>query len=206
MPDLLIASHVDQDHSGGLRSFLGNYQPERLVSGTPDELAERFRLGHRVRSCHHYPDWRWDGVSFRFLSVASTGAKASTNNRSCVLQVSGYQRTLIAGDIEAEQEGKLIQSLGDDLDADVLLAPHHGSSTSSSEQFVSRVKPSHVIFTVAAGNRWGFPRASVISRYRAIAAIQYRSDIDGAISLHSTANGLRVKTARRSGHRIWRDR
>jgi competence protein ComEC len=206
MPDLLIVSHVDQDHSGGFRSFLGNYQPGRLVSGTPAELAARFRLGHRVRSCHHYPGWRWDGVSFRFLSVASSGAQGSTNNRSCVLQISGHQRTLIAGDIEAEQEAKLVRSLGDDLEADVLLAPHHGSSTSSSEQFVGRVKPSYVIFTVAAGNRWGFPRASVISRYQAIAAIQYRSDIDGAISLRSTATGLRVKLSRKPGHRIWRHR
>jgi len=206
LPDLLIASHVDQDHSGGFRSFLGYYRPHRLLSGTPLELAARFELNHRVRSCHDYPDWRWDGVWFRFLSVASTAVDASTNNRSCVLQISGHQRTLIAGDIEAEQEGKLIRSLGDDLEADVLLAPHHGSSTSSSENFVSRVKPSHVIFTVAAGNRWGFPRASVISRYQAIAAIQYRSDIDGAISLRSTATGLRVKLSRKSGQRIWRDR
>ncbi len=206
MPDLLIASHVDQDHSGGFRSFLGHYQPDRLLSGTPLELAARFKLAHRVRSCHHYPDWRWDGVSLRFLSVASMGADASTNNRSCVLLITGHQRTLITGDIEAEQEAKLVRSLGDDLRAELLLAPHHGSSTSSSAQFVDRVRPAYVIFTVAAGNRWGFPRESVIASYQAIAATLYRSDIDGAISLRSASTGMRVKPSRRPGQRIWRDR
>ncbi len=74
-PDLLIVSHVDQDHSGGLHSFTGHYQPAQLLSGTPQELQTRFLLPHRVRSCHDFPPWRWDGVLFRFLDIGVDSAQ-----------------------------------------------------------------------------------------------------------------------------------
>jgi competence protein ComEC len=200
--DLLIVSHVDQDHSGGLYSFVGDYQWPQLLSGTPKELRSRFDLQHRVRSCHEYPDWYWDGVLFRFLVADS--ATGSTNNRSCILQVIGHHRLLLPGDIEALQESKLVAAYGDELAADVLLAPHHGSGTSSSQQFVDRVRPGQVVFTLARNNRWGFPVESVAARYQAIGARIYRSDRDGAIRFTSEAEGLRVGTLRNPPRRIWR--
>jgi len=200
--DLLVVSHVDQDHSGGLYSFVDDYRWPQLLSGTPRELRSRFDLQHRVRSCHEFPDWHWDGVLFRFLE--STSADGSTNNRSCILQIIGHHRLLLPGDIEAQQENRLITAYGDELAADVLLAPHHGSSTSSSQRFVDRVRPSQVVFTVARNNRWGFPVESVSARYQAIGARIYRSDQDGAIRFSSEAEGLRVSTLRNPPQRIWR--
>ena len=102
MPDLFIVSHVDQDHSGGFQSFLGSYQPTRLLSGTAEDLRRRFALTHRVRSCHGYNDWRWDGIQFRFLSL-SLPRDNNTNNRSCILKIDGYQRPLFPGYIESKQ-------------------------------------------------------------------------------------------------------
>jgi len=200
--DLLVVSHVDQDHSGGLYSFVGDYQWPQLLSGTPQELRSRFDLPHRVRSCHEYPDWYWDGVLFRFLETDS--ATGSTNNRSCILQVIGHHRLLLPGDIEALQESKLVAAYGDELAADVLLAPHHGSGTSSSQLFVDRVRPGQVAFTLARNNRWRFPDEAVTARYRVIGARIFRSDQDGAIRFTSKAEGLRVDTLRNPPRRIWR--
>ena len=200
--DLLIASHVDQDHSGGLYSFLDNYQPAQLLSGTPGELRHRFALPHRVRSCHAYPDWRWDGVLFRFL--ASAEPARSTNNRSCVLQVIGHHRLLIPGDIESVQEHRLIEAYGDALAADILLAPHHGSNSSSSPAFIERVRPALAVFTLARNNRWGFPAAAVQARYRAWNVALYRNDHDGAVHIHSQAQRLLVTTMRDPPRRRWR--
>jgi len=201
--DLYIVSHVDHDHSGGLYSFLGNYPPQRLLSGTPRELQAKFELPHRVRSCHGYPDWRWDGVLFRFLET-ETPPGASTNNRSCILQVVGHQRALLPGDIEIEQETRLIDAFGDALAADILVAPHHGSGTSSSGLFLERVKPAHVVFTLARNNRWDFPDAQVVARYLALDARLYRSDRDGAVTITSRPGSVLVKSMRNPPRRIWR--
>jgi len=202
--DLLVVSHVDQDHSGGLHSLIGSYRPTQLLSGTPRELHARFALQHRVRSCHDYPDWRWDGVSFSFLNATDDSVKQTTNDRSCILLVSGHHRVLLPGDIEALQESRLVESFGEELRADVLLAPHHGSGTSSSQPFIDRVRPSEVVFTLSRKNRWGFPDEAVISRYRAIDARLHRSDEDGAIRFYSKAGALRVTSLRRPPRRSWR--
>ena len=204
VPDLLIVSHVDQDHSGGLQSFIGRYQQQRLLSGTPQKLKARFSLGHGVRSCHDYPAWRWDGVSFNFVTTSTASTSSATNNRSCVLFVRGKHKTLIPGDIESSQELKLVQQHGAALAADILLAPHHGSHTSSSWRFLNQVHPGHVVFTVARNNRWGFPRPGVTSRYDTLQARQYRSDRDGAVSITSSIDGLLIKTTARPPRRIWR--
>jgi len=202
-PDLLIVSHVDQDHSGGMHSFNGSYQNSSLLSGTPEELESRFNIRHPLRSCHGYPDWRWDGVEFSFLTAGSQSANSSSNNRSCVLAINGKHRALLPGDIEFSRELKLLSKYGAALDADILLAPHHGSKTSSSMPFISRVNPRYVIFTQARKNRWGFPVDEVVARYDAVNARQYRSDKDGAISMQSSDEGLIIKTMRNPIRRIW---
>jgi competence protein ComEC len=202
-PDLLIISHVDQDHSGGMHSFGGDYLISSLLSGTPKELESRFEIRHPVRSCHKYPDWRWDGVDFSFLTAGNQTAKSSSNNRSCVLAINGSHRALIPGDIESSRELKLLLKYGAALGADILLAPHHGSKTSSSGPFVNRVRPKHVVFTQARKNRWGFPVDEVVSRYDAVSARQYRSDKDGAISMLSSGEGLIIKAMRNPIRRIW---
>jgi len=202
-PDLLVISHVDQDHSGGFHAFSESYEPSRLLSGTPRELRHRFELVHRVRNCHDYAQWHWDGVLFQFLPLPDK-PMMSTNNRSCVLRVQGYHRALLPGDIEIQQEAHLVETQGDALAADILLAPHHGSKTSSSEAFVAGVSPAHVVFTLSRNNRWGFPDTGVEDRYRKHVPGLLRTDQDGAIVFSSRRDGLSVTTMRGSPGRVWR--
>jgi competence protein ComEC len=155
-----------------------------------------------VRSCHGFPDWRWDGVLFRFLDIDELAL--STNNRSCVLQVIGHHRLLIPGDIETMQEHRLIETYGAALAADILLAPHHGSDSSSSQAFIDSVQPALAVFTLARNNRWGFPTAAVQARYRARDVALYRSDLDGAVHIYSQAQTLQVTTMREPPRRLWR--
>ncbi|MCP4877492.1 MAG: DNA internalization-related competence protein ComEC/Rec2 [Gammaproteobacteria bacterium] len=203
-PDLLVISHVDQDHSGGFYSLIDEYQPSRLLSGTPNMLKEKFKLGHAVRSCHDFPAWRWDGVAFSFLNAGLQRPNSSSNNRSCVLSVRGFHRLLVPGDIESAQESRLLLTQADNLASDILLVPHHGSKTSSSWGFLKQIKPRHVVFTLARNNRWGFPRPQIVARYEALRANQYRLDQEGAISMLSSRDGLVIKSARRPSRRIWR--
>ena len=173
-----------------------------LVSGTPQALAVRFELETAVRSCHQYPAWLWDGVEFEFLSSAVNAISDSTNNQSCVLRISGNHGVLLTGDIEADQEYRLLKTYASKLGADVLLAPHHGSLTSSTEAFVNAVDAEIVIFTLGKNNRWSFPKPEVISRYRRTGAELYRSDRDGAVTIMSEAGALTASRWRQQ-NRIW---
>ncbi|MFV2032132.1 MAG: DNA internalization-related competence protein ComEC/Rec2, partial [Gammaproteobacteria bacterium] len=195
-PDLMVISHIDRDHSGGFYSLRQSFDPARLVSGTPKEVREKFDLPQAVRSCHGYPSWRWDGVEFEFLSTAGTEALASPNNRSCVLKISGFQNTLLAGDIESEQESRLISTWPDSLSASIMLAPHHGSATSSTPGFVHLVKPDIALFSVGKGNRWGFPRNEVLEVYSDLDSEILRTDQLGAITLYSSKRGVRLEKHR----------
>jgi competence protein ComEC len=121
-----------------------------------------------------------------------------------VLQVIGHHRLLIPGDIESVQEHRLIEAYGDALAADILLAPHHGSNSSSSPAFIERVRPALAVFTLARNNRWGFPAAAVQARYRAWNVALYRNDHDGAVHIHSQAQRLLVTTMRDPPRRRWR--
>ena len=202
--DLLVVSHVDADHSGGLWGFSKRHRARTLVSGTPRELAERFGLEHRPRSCHGYPAWRWDGVGFRFLDAAAGASGGGTNDQSCVLQIAGRHRVLLPGDIETAGEARLVRRYRETLASDVLITPHHGSDTSSSPVFIAATRPAFAVHTVARGNRWQFPRASVVKRYAAAGSTQFRSDRDGAVRFRSSADGLEIAAARRPPRRLWR--
>jgi len=81
--------------------------------------------------------------------------------------------------------------------------PHHGSNTSSSQAFLELVQPAIAVFTLARNNRWGFPTAAVLARYRARGVALYRNDHDGAVRILSQLQGLRVTTMRAPPRRLW---
>ena len=199
----MIVSHVDNDHSGGFHAMSGQESEALLLSGTPDRVQQRFQLEYQPRSCHGYPEWTWDGVHFVFLDGTGSGSQ-STNNLSCVLHISGYHKALVPGDIESRRERSLSALYGERLSADVLVAPHHGSKSSSSTEFIALVAPEHVVHTQSEANRWGFPHPEVVQRYAAIDAVQYRSGSHGAVVFVSSEQGLSTTFSRRPGQRIWR--
>ena len=201
-PDMMIVSHIDSDHSGGLISFMDEIDTVPLVSGTPQSLKERFGLKTAIPLCHRFAPWRWDGVDFEFIAGPLSLLSNSTNNQSCVLRVSAEHSVLLSGDIEAAQEASLINHHESNLAADVLLAPHHGSLSSSTQSFIDAVDAGSVIFTMGRSNRWGFPRPEVVSRYAESGSRIYRSDRDGAITILSTPDNLQIDRWRKS-NRIW---
>jgi competence protein ComEC len=112
-------------------------------------------------------------------------------------------RTLLTGDIESEVEA-LLQ--GEIVPVDILMAPHHGSLTSSGVEFVQALQPRHVVYTAGYGNRFGFPRPEVVSRYQAVGARQFNTATSGAISF-TVGNGLvQVERYRVSNRKIWNRR
>lgn len=195
--DRLVISHGDNDHRGGAASVLEAYPAPDVVSADPERLA----IGS-ARPCTAGEQWRWDGVDFAFLHPPADSGWAPGNDRSCVLQVrAGGQVLLLTGDIERAAEWRLLRT-PQALPADVLVAPHHGSKTSSGADFIAAVDPSYVLFPVGYRNRWDFPRASVVARYQARGAMLLDTARDGAIGFRlGGAEALAPPSRHRHDHR-----
>lgn len=210
--DALVVSHSDVDHAGGARSLLAGVQVAQVHSslgrGHPVVRAAR-----RHSRCGAGQAWRWDGVRFEMLGPApqsyeEEGLKA--NARSCVLRVSaGGKAMLLAADIEAAQEAQLLERMAGPargrLRADVLLAPHHGSGTSSTAAFLAAVEPKLGIFQVGYRNRYRHPKKEVYARYRDLGIRRLRTDESGAVTLQFGAT-LEVSSFRTERRRYWHGR
>ncbi|HMK15280.1 MAG TPA: hypothetical protein VK460_09765, partial [Burkholderiales bacterium] len=110
---------------------------------------------------------------------------------------------LLPADIEKLSEQELLRRASDQLQADVLVAPHHGSKTSSTEIFLHQVQPNTVIFTVGYRNPFGHPKAEIVERYKALDSKIYRSDLDGALTLDFDSHGVTAQSYRAVHRRYW---
>jgi len=199
--DGLVVSHGDNDHSGGVASLLQAYLPLAVFSSVPEQLP-----GMDVSRCRLGQHWQWDGVGFTILHPDPADGLTG-NNASCVLRIEAAngQRVLLPGDIERAAEGRLVEQQRGRLPAQVLVAPHHGSNTSSTTAFIAAVNPDVVIFPAAWLNRFRFPKRDVVQRYRDAGALVYETGIRGALSIRlSSATAQPVITAWRDRHRhVW---
>jgi competence protein ComEC len=161
------------------------------------------------RRCEAGQRWEWDGVAFEMVqpSAASYGDPGlKPNARSCVLRVSQHGRAiLLAGDIEAAQETQLLQAAPGSMRADVLLAPHHGSGTSSTPAFLAAVQPSIGVFQVGHRNRYRHPKREVYERYGQLGIRRLRTDESGAITF-DFGKDIAVREYRSERPRYWHGR
>jgi competence protein ComEC len=147
--------------------------------------------------------WAWDQVIFEIISP-TLGVLNGENNNSCVLKVSTKKSSiLLTGDIEKEAESRLVEQQGKKLKSDVLIAPHHGSKTSSSMPFLKQVLPSAVLIPAGYKNRFSFPHDSVVERYEALNASWMNTADKGAITVKLKENHFTVSAVRTEEKRYW---
>lgn len=198
--DGLILSHNDMDHTGGTDSILQEI-PVDWVSSSQPISTSAFK---NFRPCRDGSKWDWEGVNFEILHPRSPSLKSHDNNQSCVLRIStGTQHVLLAGDIEWRGEQRLLGEHAGQLSANVLVVPHHGSSSSSGSDFVAAVLPDYAVFTAGYRNRFGHPKAHILQRYLDSGAVLLRTDQDGAILAEINARSLTVKRYRNTHQRYW---
>ena len=195
--DLMLLSHADNDHVGGAAAIKAGMPVARVMSGEPQRLAKA--LG--AEACESGRSWQWNDVTFRLWQWQRA---SSGNQRSCVLQVeAGDERLLLTGDIDILAERALMQA-DFPLASQWLLAPHHGSRTSSSRAFIDAVAPQHALITRGRHNAFGHPHPQVLERYRAAGVEVHDTALDGALHLrlgeHAAPHGLRREP------RFWREK
>ncbi|MBN1946159.1 MAG: DNA internalization-related competence protein ComEC/Rec2 [Bradymonadales bacterium] len=194
--DLLVLSHGDFDHIGGVAGVIGAYPPRELwltrsvLDQLEDlEIAPYLREGGTVirvmeGSGAVYP---LGGARLEVFQAGVMGSGASAvgmsgNNRSLCLKISWEdRRVLLPGDVEEAAEALLVGQHGLDLESDLLKVPHHGSRSSSSMRFLAHVLPRFAVFSLGAGNRFGFPHGEVTRRYERLGVRSWRTDREGLV-------------------------
>lgn len=193
--DALIVSHGDNDHIGGAPSLLKDFPARHLLSSAPRQLPN-------AAPCEAGQYWQWDDVEFLILNP--TGPTAKENNGSCVLLISSRHGTvLLSADIEAAAERLMVKNWGDQLRAHVLVVPHHGSKTSSTEEFLSTVRPEYALFPFGYRNRYRHPHPSVVQRYAKHNIPTLNSAQHGAVEIKFSAHGMDMAAYRQTHQRYW---
>ncbi len=196
----LVVSHADSDHAGGLDAISEAFP--RLVLLAPQRLAN-----NAARACVAGQSWQWDGVRFEVLhpDARQRRLRASDNDLSCVLLITaGNTRVLLPGDVSRRAEAAMLRQFSAGR-VDLLLAPHHGSRTSSGPALVAATRPRYVVFATGYRNRWDFPLPEVTQRWSAAGACLLNTAEHGSLVFTlQPGRGLRLETAsRRDQRRLW---
>ena len=197
--DLLVASHADNDHAGGIPAVARAFPEAQRYSGEPE------RLPLPMAACEAGQSWVWDGVTVRVLK--SGAASGPSNDRSCVLLVEGRGgRVLLTGDISSRIESAVAGDLppGPPL---VLSVPHHGSRSSSSALFIQATQPTFALISSGWRNRFRHPHPLVIQRYEDADVPWLNTATSGAIQVDFPADASPQVTSqwRQREPRYWRE-
>ena len=199
--DLLVLTHEDMDHLGGALTVVESLEVDALSSSLPPGHALNALVGRAAR-CAAGTSWEWDGVRFSFLHPPPGWEASRRNNQSCVLRVdAGGGSMLLTGDIERAAEAGLASLM---RRTDVLLVPHHGSRTSSSEEFIAALAPRWAVVPAGYRNRFGHPAREVLERYAKAGVPVLRTDRDGALSIRLGRHSVEVIGERARRPRYWR--
>ncbi|MCX6138680.1 MAG: DNA internalization-related competence protein ComEC/Rec2 [Ignavibacteriales bacterium] len=207
--DALVLTHPDGDHLGGVPSVLRRLDVQTVIDAgqlSGSALYKEYlglcrgrkthaaRAGEELLSIANVRFYVFHPTDDFIDSDSSDGIEAPNNSSVVFKLVYGRTSLLFVGDVELPAEKSMVGKYGNLLRADVLKAGHHGSRTSSSEQFVSIVKPSTVIVSVGKFNKFKHPSKKVLERFRACGSVIRRTDNEGAIILES--DGIQIRNVR----------
>lgn len=203
--DIVIASHGHSDHTEGLEAVLEEIKVEMLV--LPDTDGNGFEKlknictgkGIKIELCKKGDIIKLDNETrFEVMNPLEFSmdelSQQSLNNSSLVLKLI-YKKfsVLFTGDSEIPVEERLVGSQLN-LQSDLIKVGHHGSTTSSSTEFIERINPGYAVISVGEHNKFGHPSQFVVDRLTEKNIKLYRTDESGAVTVKSYGRGLKVST------------
>jgi competence protein ComEC len=202
--DYLVLTHAHPDHLNGLKAIARNFKVREFweaFSPTENEdYTEFMKILQKSTATKRL--FRGDRHQERKVKIEVLHPEQGElfvpgihNDDSLVLRLSfGLTSFLLPGDIGISSERKILEYFSK-IKSQVLKSPHHGSRSSSSEDFLERVAPRIVVISVGEGNNYGFPNQEVIERYELSGAEVYRTDIHGAVEISSNGKTISVRTS-----------
>lgn len=202
----LVISHADSDHAGGLSALFSAFPVSEVVTGESERLKALAGgyPGPAPESCMAARSRAMGGVFVHFWQGIAAAQAGNSNDASCVVTMtereSGVQ-VILPGDITAAVERSLISAYRTVFGAAenrsrIVVAPHHGSNTSSSALWVNTLAPDWVIYSAGYRHRFGHPHPAVVARYRAAGSRQLNTAYSGAVVLELGETGVRVNQQR----------
>ena len=202
--DYIFLSHAHEDHAAGAGAILSRLPVKHVY--TADEGRHAYAMSMRLGDANPLlsklsraaagDTFVLDGVTVEVLYAPALDPldNATGNEVSNVYRIRyGDASFLFTGDLIREHEQRMLAA-GTDASATVLKIPHHGSHTSSSEEFIRAVHPMYAVYCVGAGNSFGHPHADVMERYKQMQVKTLRTDEDGAIIFRTDGHHLFVET------------
>lgn len=186
--DKLILTHGDSDHTGSALAILENFRIGQVLVGDTREkkeielniINEAKKRGIPITKVS--AGMQWEEAGHKFFIIAPEKAAVSSNDASiCIYSKLGGQSWLFTGDLEEIGEREVIEQFPQ-LEVDVLKVGHHGSKTSTTELFLSKIKPEFGVISAGRDNRYGHPHQEVLERLNAHKVMIYRTDIHGAVT------------------------
>ncbi len=198
--DIVIATQPDADHITGLIDVLKNYNVELVIDsgGFKETDVYAAYLDQVRREGKYMQARRGDRIrigEYISVSVLHPGETfyEKPNNNSVVSRLDYKENSfLFTGDIERQAEYELVESR-QNLDTDIMQAPHHGSKTSTSELLLERVTPEFAVISVGKNNRYGHPTQAVLENLADRGVKIFRTDRDGSITISSNGEDLFVR-------------
>ncbi|WP_416200456.1 DNA internalization-related competence protein ComEC/Rec2 [Vibrio sp. 16] len=193
--DIVVLSHFDNDHAGGIGEILQRWQPERVIASQPLSNSLNCIVGET---------WQWGEVEIQALWPPKIVERAY-NPHSCVIKLTHKvtkQSVLLTGDIERIAEWMLIRK-PDALASNIVIVPHHGSKTSSTDSFIQAANPDLAIASTSYRGRWNLPNQEVVERYRTQGADWIDTGHSGQVVIDFYPSGRNVVQLRESKGQAW---
>lgn len=198
--DVLIATHPDTDHIGSMDYIIDKFKISHFYM--PDAKTDSEAFYNLLDSCKEKNlkiEYLTKGdrlkidssTTMEFLSPSTITDKNNLNSIVSLLNYKGYE-FLFTGDAEKENESEILSSCNLP-DIEFLKAGHHGSSSSSTDEFIEKLKPEAVAISCGYNNDYGHPHRSVLDTFRENGAVVYRTDKNGSLVFYCDKNGIFTK-------------